>query len=63
MYVYMYIHVYLSSTVGHLFSRATNFANRAKKGVHGNYFHKTTLAALLTIHVQLTCDGVSVNFQ
>ena len=40
-------------TVGRLFSRATNFANRAIKGVRGNYFHKTILAVLFTIHVNL----------
>ena len=39
--------------VGHLFSRATNFANGAKKGVRGNYFHETTLAELFTIHMNL----------
>ena len=33
------------------FSRATNFANGARKGVHGNYFHKMTLAELFTIYV------------
>ena len=27
--------------------------NGAKKGVCGNYFHKTTLAELFTIHVNL----------
>ena len=35
------------------FSRATNFTNRAKKGVRGKYFHETTLPALFTIHVNL----------
>ena len=35
------------------FSRAINFANGATKGVHGNYFHKMTLAELFTIHVNL----------
>ena len=32
---------------------ATNFANGARKGVRGNYFHETTLAKLFTIHVNL----------
>ena len=41
------------STIGRLFSRATNFANGARKAVCGNYFHKTTLAELFTIHVNL----------
>ena len=27
--------------------------NGARKGVRGNYFHKTTLAELFTIHVNL----------
>ena len=35
------------------FSRATNFANEAKEGVCGNYFHKTTLVALFRIHMNL----------
>ena len=35
------------------FSRATNFANGARKRVHGNYFHETTLAEFFTIHVNL----------
>ena len=35
------------------FSRATDFANEAQKGVHGNNFHKMTLAVLFTIHVHL----------
>ena len=43
------------------FSRATNFANGAKKGVCGNYFHETTLVAPFTIH-KLTHNGFSVNF-
>ena len=49
-------------TVGLLFSRATNsratnFANGARKGVRGNYFHEMTLAEkrhwLFTIHMNL----------
>ena len=40
-------------TVGHLYSIATNFANGARKGVRGNYFHETTLAELFTIHMNL----------
>ena len=35
------------------FLRATNFANGARKGVRGNYFHETTLAELFTIHMNL----------
>ena len=35
------------------FLRATNFANGANKGVRGNYFHKTTLATLFIIHINL----------
>ena len=45
--------VHLSYTVGRLFSRAINFANGARKGVRGNYFHETTLAELFTTHVNL----------
>ena len=33
--------------------RATNFANGARKGVYGNYFHGMTLAELFTLHVNL----------
>ena len=33
-------------TVGHLFSRATNFANGLKKEVQGNNFHESTLVIL-----------------
>ena len=39
-------------TLRRLFSRATNIANGARKGVRGN-FHKTILAELFTIHVNL----------
>ena len=50
------MHGYLASlypTVWCLFSRVANFANGARKGVHGNYFHETILAELFTIHVNL----------
>ena len=40
-------------TIGHLFLKPTNFANVVNKGVCGNYFHETSLAALYTIHIQL----------
>ena len=43
----------MSGTIGHLFSRATNFTYGARKGVCGNYFHKTTLVELFTIHMNL----------
>ena len=35
------------------FSRATNFANGARKGICGNYFDQTTLAELFTIYMTL----------
>ena len=40
-------------TVGCFISRATNFVNGARKGVCGNYFHKSTLVELFTIHMNL----------
>ena len=51
-----YIALYVIRPTGYRrvpFSRATNFANGARKGVCGNYFHQTTLAELFTIHVNL----------
>ena len=41
--IYVALFSYVCSTVGLLFSRATNFENVAKKGVRGNNFHETTL--------------------
>ena len=38
-------------TIAHLFLRATNFENGTKKGVRGSYFHKTTLAICMNLHV------------
>ena len=35
--------LHFMDTVGCLFLRATIFTNEVIKGVHGNYFHKTTL--------------------
>ena len=39
--------------IGRPFLRAINFANGARKGVCGNYFHEPTLAELFTIHMNL----------
>ena len=36
----------LSHTVGHLFSRATNFVNGLNKEVQGNHFHESALVIL-----------------
>ena len=33
-------------TIGHLFSRATNFANGLKKEIQENNFHESTLVML-----------------
>ena len=57
IYTWMALLTSETCTVGHLLSRATNFANGAGKGVRGVYFYETTLAELFTIHVNLrTCD-------
>ena len=40
-------------TVGHLSFKGYKFCEWSKKGVCGNYFYKTTLVALFTIHVNL----------
>ena len=58
----MYMHVYLSNTVGHLF-RGLQISQIEQEGRLWKLFSQTRLAALLMMHVQLTCDGVSVNFQ
>ena len=46
----------LSHTVGHLFSRATNFVNGLNKEVQGNHFHESTLV-ILAYSCCYSCTG------
>ena len=53
----------LSTTVGRLFSRATNFVNGAEERIRGNYFHKwhwRCAPPLFTIHVNLRATRLAM---
>ena len=53
MYVCMYVCMYV---YGHLFSRATNFANGLKREVRGSYFHESTSVSPLHFAIHVTIE-------